>query len=63
MIKFSSKVPVIEKREERAISRVVSITFQSYMKNCEPFVFLPRLAMDNRNGLSWVNVNASSGTN
>lgn len=32
----------------------------SYMKNCDPLVFLPRLAMDNRKGFSCFSVNSSS---
>lgn len=32
----------------------------THMKNCEPFVFLPRLAIESKNGLSCFNVNSSS---
>jgi len=32
----------------------------TYMKNCEPFVSLPRFAIDNRNSLSWFRIKFSS---
>lgn len=32
----------------------------THIKNCDPFVFFPRLAIDNRNGLSCFNVKFSS---
>ena len=32
----------------------------THMKNCEPLVFLPRLAIDNKNGLSCLRSNDSS---
>lgn len=51
--------PVGERYRDKESAEELTVS-GSYMKNCDPLVFLPRLAMDNRKGFSCFSVNSSS---